>query len=832
MNKAEEIYATCNIYKVKLAIITETWLSSDSNIDVLQWSNYSFFYKNRTVRKGGGVALWCHNDLFPRQLRPAKDFQIDDVDILSVNITVNKIDVLIFAVYVPPSLNDNSDIDVSLTEFFDDMVKENNSHHLLICGDFNRIEHSLMEGELNIHNIVCNTTRGNAVLDKIFVDAFVEEHYSEPLILPPIGTSDHNTVISKSKCNCNSKQEFPRFTVVYDFRASSISHAYTFLNSINWPSNLNSLNIDTMWDNIYSAFNFALSLVPSKQIKRTKNDKPWITNKIKLLINDRYRAFYSKDTIKFLALRDKVRKEIFKAKCTWLRDSKYKKSLWSAVKNAESKNNLTFSSAYIPEITHTLKQLYENEDLPLRNPNHSQHDDFIPTNRLDIEMFIANELSKLKINKCSGPDKISNNFLRSFNAVISQPLSILINSILTTNMFPDVLKQAVIVPVPKNKKADGKNFRPISLINTTSRIIERFILNIFEKDFDNAYGYNQFGFRKHSSTTMAIIYALQTISKILNNTISNGCIIIALDFSKAFDTVNHVHLIAKISNTVSIKASHLIHNYLYQRTAAVMIDNKHGEKINLLKGVPQGSCLGPALFNVYISDLTPYYENTTIIKYADDITLILPITTDINTRTTDEINHVKKWCLQNKMKLNEAKTQILPILKRKKSLDNFSFKTCDSLRFLGIIIDKKLSFTEHFSQQCIKASRNIYLLKALTKICNPRELNTIFISKITSIIEYCLPAISNISYASLIKIQRIYKRCAHITQSEERDVTASQCQQIMKLFISLQHKDVFHEFLPQKLTSGRYFIPVICNNLHRHSFFIRAAFLFNESFTR
>ena len=320
----------------------------------------------------------------------------------------------------------------------------------------------------------------------------------------------------------------------------------------------------------------------------------------------------------------------------------------------------------------------------------------------------------------------------------------------------------------------------------------------------------------------------------------DGCVVVALDLSKAFDKVNHAILYSKLKSTVPASFTNLIFNYLYQRTVHVKIQNKETDTFYVKNGVPQGSVFGPCLFNLFIADFVPLYNTTEIIKYADDITLIIPYSSDHLDNVTAEIKHFKMWCSCNKMEVNDDKTQVMPILKRNvmyKYSDNFKIST--SLKILGITFSKNLHCTQHFNEVCGKASRNIYLLKRLSHICSRKDLYTIYRSKILSIISYGLPLFTNITQSSLDQIKRVNKKCHTIICSDDPcccdtlDIQLMQKKQILRLIKKLTIINTpLSSLFPNKSKTGRYILPRAKTTRKVKSFIFKACQVFNANFSR
>jgi len=832
-NKLDYFYSVCCFHNIELAIITESWLTNEFSASFLNWNNFLFFSECRKDKRGGGVAVWCHNKYNCERIEFTKPENLLSADILALKLSFLSMVILLITIYIPPSENNNTEIETHIIDLIELFQQNSSFDGLFICGDFNRISTFLLEGELNVSNIVTDATRGNATLDKIFLSPCLVGCVLRARCIDPIASSDHNAIVLDPQFT-NDKKSSPAVNKVkvYDFRKSNLFSTALFLSSINWSSYFDNKTPSSCVEIFYDCVSFALSLVPFKMVNRTTKDKSWINNTIKTLINDRYKAFYKKDFAKYKSLQNRIRVEIKAAKSNYINYICKKQSIWKAVSEIQGrKSKSKFSQKDVTAITTKLASVYkETSATYIFTDFYSVTDDLS-----SIPNIVEEVTNNFNIKKAVGIDKVPNKFIRLFSNELITPLSLIVKNIIQTASFPSSLKKGLVVPIPKAGKISTSNFRPITILNGFSRIIEKCIFTFYEATFVNSYGQNQFGFRKGSSTTLALIYALENVRFHLKNPNNIGCLIIAIDLSKAFDCVNHKILVEKIQ-THSNHLAKLIYSYLENRSVSVCIDGVIGDSFELERGVPQGSCLGPALFNLYVADLSPRFPTTTLLKYADDITLLIPITEDHDANIiTEEILNIETWCEANKMAMNKQKTQMLPIMKKGFNYKNESFAPCTTLKLLGVTLDKNINFTEHFKSVCSIACRNIYILKSLKGICNNSELQTIFTSKICSIIEYSLPVVPKISSDAQLLIQRIYKRCNKLINAESpvRCVTSIRDNYHLRLFNKiLSNPSIFASYFPKQSHTGRFILSNVSTQRDLLSFFNYGAKIYNLNLKR
>ena len=226
-------------------------------------------------------------------------------------------------------------------------------------------------------------------------------------------------------------------------------------------------------------------------------------------------------------------------------------------------------------------------------------------------------------------------------------------------MFPNQLKMANVIPLYKSEDPMLFNhYRPVSLLCVLSKVFEKImytrLLDFFEK-FKIIHD-NQFGFRKGRSTHMALMILMDKIAKSLEN----GELVIGvfLDFSKAFDTVNHDVLLQKLQH-YGIRGSALkwFQSYLSDRCQYVTYNGQESSKKAINCGVPQGSILGPLLFIIYINDLSNVCNHMMSLLFADDTNLFVSGKDVIKLQQEVEmdLNKISEWLKINKLSLNIKK---------------------------------------------------------------------------------------------------------------------------------------------------------------------------------
>ena len=409
------------------------------------------------------------------------------------------------------------------------------------------------------------------------------------------------------------------------------------------------------------------------------------------------------------------------------------------------------------------------EKLPVSNinfetflsPDKSPSSSFVINPTCSDEVFeVINSFSS---SSCEGPDKISPKLYKHCAQAISEPLSNMINMCFILGHFPKPLKKSRVIPIFKggNSEESG-NWRPISITCCSSKLIEKLVkkrlLSYLTKH--NILSKYQFGYRNNHSTTHAILNISNTILRNLDE--KTHTVSIFLDLSKGFDCVDHSILLKKLYHYGIRGVAHdFFKSYLTDRLQATSVNGVMSDFLTVLCGVPQGSVLGPLLFLLYTNDLANA-SNFNINLFADDTCLSLSNKSlfELEVQCNREAARVNDWFIANKLTTNSKKASnfLLSHCSRgvvdfKINMGNVELKRVDSVKYLGIFLDEKVTWSHQIDYLSKRLSSAAGIFSKLRYYLNVKTMIEMYHSLFNSKLQYAILCWGSASTTKISKLQ-------------------------------------------------------------------------------
>lgn len=731
-------------------------------------------------RSGGGVAIYASSILNSSKLDNLA-FSNDSIECLCVEITIKFKTSLLICVYRPPNSNFNKFIE-NLQHTLETVSKKYKS--IYAFGDFNIDLTKDCNATKEFKNImymhsylqliskptrITDTT--SSLIDHNWTTNF--ELNTSNLVLHN-DISDHFVIVSQFDIETHppKNEKYIHKRVISDQKIELFRQE---LSNENWESVLKSECPNEAY-NIFSCrflelFHKHFKICEVK-INNKKSNKQYINSGLRNCIREKHRLerLASKWPItykeKYKAYRNMLTRTLRQAKNEYYKEllsstQGNPKKHWEIINNILGRNGK--QTEYLPDLKNkniNLANVFNNHFLSLGNISVSCSDKekfrTYFTENISSSLFLKPvddaEVLKLLKNVSSnspGYDEIPPKLIMKVSSEIVIPLTHIINESFSKGAYPDNLKIAKVIPIFKSGDLnDVNNFRPISLLPAFNKIFEKCLsyrlVNYLESK--SLISANQFGFRSNRSTETAILNFVAEIYKCLDQ--GDNVVGIFLDLSKAFDSLNHDILFHKLENLgirgVSLK---LFRSYLKNRSQSVYYDNTFSTRLNIHKGVPQGSVLGPILFLIYINDIEKASNEFKFTMYADDTSLIISDKNKgkLHAQCQFELEKINQWIESNFLKLNIKKTNYIFFQNRSKhetfpdlKLNGHVLLQSQSTKFLGVLIDDHINWNKQIDYICDKICRTCGVLYKIKRFLTDEAMRSLYFTLVYSHLIYCV----------------------------------------------------------------------------------------------
>jgi len=405
---------------------------------------------------------------------------------------------------------------------------------------------------------------------------------------------------------------------------------------------------------------------------------------------------------------------------------------------------------------------------------------------------LIKEIKQLNVNKSPGLDSISPKVILASCDYISKPLLHIFNLSFSNGVFPTGMKVAKTIPLyKKNSRLDPGNYRPISLLSIFSKILERLM---HKRLYNYLIKYNllfdlQFGFRHNHSTVMALIEIVDNIRENIDKGMS--VIGIFLDLSKAFDMVNYEKLLYKMHN-YGIRGS--VHNwfssYLHHRKQVTFVNNVFSEPSSVTLGVPQGSVLGPLLFLLYVNDISNVLGDKSVRLFADDTNIFITGSNidALMIKAQNSLVKLHSWFRKNNLLLNISKTCFTLFSKKIKNPDIFLkledtvIPQVDETKYLGVILDKNLSFNSHCNYVKSKLTKLSSVFHYISRFIDPVEVKSIYFAYALPYLQYGIELFGLSSKKNTNILQRSQNKLIKLLSSKGKYDSATEIHNKLQIF--------------------------------------------------
>jgi len=789
-SKLSSVFIKSADLEFDLIALTETWLQYTVLDTEIFCQDYNVHRKDRTDRRGGGVLLAVKSSL---HFEPIVDALFDDIEFICIKVSLPGKLLFLTCSYVPP----NSDVNTYVLHsraIKSVAQKLNCSDLLLICGDFNLPHISwdcspdswrcallsdsndflneLVDLSLNQVNKIPNVN--GRLLDLIFVNdnTFAPVSRAFPLTTPedphhpPLELSIETTFTTSVRANNSSERR-----LIFCFHKANFNLMRTRLSSIDWANLFLNLRIDdcveALYNVLWECIHQCVPLVPVNNshkyswetplLKKLKNVKNRLFKKYKRTgslmcyaqyAEARYRYFKcNKDCYAAYLCRLKTRiqadpKQFYDFVNAKRKSSGFPSQLTLDDISSSSDNSAAdlfadfFSSVYTNDT-------FESSNLCTAIPSLST----VMSPIVIDESTVFAYMKTIKHSHKGGPDGIPSVIIKECAEALCKPLAMIFNVSLKSSTFPTAWKESFVIPLHKSgPKSNIKNYRGIAKLSVMPKLFEHIISDQLNPLLRPIISTAQHGFVKDRSTTTNLLEFTNLISDGFADGLQTD--VCYTDATKAFDRLCQDLLCYKLDK-IGLPPAIVkwIESYLFGRSQRVLFKNVISKRFEVTSGVPQGSHLGPLLFNLFINDLPSVLQNCSVFMFADDVKICYSYENPSDQALMQQdLDNFSNWCNENCLSLNLSKCKIMSFSWRRSVIpcNYFLNGTCienvSNMRDLGVIMDPKLKFDKHINAVVCKARSMLAFIKRWAKeFKDPYITKLLYTSLVRPHLEYASP---------------------------------------------------------------------------------------------
>lgn len=796
--------------QIDVVIIGETWFRQDQ-CDIYGINNYFALHDCRTNRKGGGLSVYVNKKWKIKDHRVGAISFCHSIEVAITNQASTE-SYKVIGVYRPPTQNRQQMCD--FIESFERAIESTTNECCYIGGDFNidiDRDNTCARRYLNLVESygfkICNDfptrLQSNTRIDHLLSNNSFE--YKHSVMTTSGQFTDHEIIVTAIERELNERPQ-PRKRKFVDYNQMRVELQSVIRSQFPATSDVN-----TMYDFISSVITNSLNKATtykSFHLRRNQNPVcPWINQHpaIQQLMREKRSLWkrFNRGGRRNLHMQEKLKRltnmlhdaktsaknayyyrrfsECTSSKQTWdeIRNVIHSKKSTNSIVTLTSDDGVVTEKTDIANIAaNYFATIGDKLSGEIRTDANDHPNGMNTLKRCEASIFLhpvtQNEVTaiiqRLDNKKAHGVDDINAKTLKECVTVIAPALTHLINVCFGTGQYPNGLKIARVVAIHKSGPKDNiNNYRPISILPTMNKVVERCIFNRLDTFLTKKRFFlrQQHGFRPGMSTKTATCEIVNRIQKEMDA--SNVATGIFMDLSKAFDCVPHKALVTKMEMAgLRGNALSLMKSYLHDRKIVVDVDGSRSAFKVVTVGVGQGTILGPLLYLIYINDIGELKLEGTLNMYADDTAIFYfgknrALNKDAMSR---DVAQIEEFYRINRLSLNLAKTQYINFEARRSAhstkesinISNTNIEEADTVKYLGLTLDRCLSWRQHIQSVVRKVSGPVGMLAKINRFMPKKIMLMIYNSIVHSHLSYLTLLWASARQSSRRPLERLQNR--------------------------------------------------------------------------